>query len=269
MPAAAVCYKGARVSLPDFPPLFYPVAIFAILLTGVSKSGFGGGAAGIAVPLMSMFVAPPVAAAIMLPILCAMDVFGVHAYRGRWAREHLAVLLPGALVGIVVGAFAFGAMSLDAIRIVVGGIAVVFALNRWLRVSERIAARLAAGRRPPGRVGGAFWGAMSGFTSTLAHAGGPPFVIYMLAHKPDKTVFVATSVVFFLVVNYTKLVPYYVLGQLNLDNLAASLVFAPLAPIGVWLGVRLHRRLSERVFYEVTNTLLFASGAKLVWDAFA
>jgi uncharacterized membrane protein YfcA len=269
MPARAVCYKGARVSLPDFPPLFYPVAIFAILLTGVSKSGFGGGAAGIAVPLMSIFIAPPEAAAIMLPILCAMDVFGVHAYRGRWSREHLRILLPGALVGIVAGAFAFGAMSLDAIRIVVGGIAVLFAVNRWLKLSERLAARLSASRRPPGRVAGALWGAASGFTSTLAHAGGPPFVIYMLPHKPDKTVFVATSVVFFLIVNYTKLVPYYLLGQLNADNLAASLLFAPLAPVGIWLGVWLHRHLTERVFYEVTNALLFASGAKLVWDAFA
>ena len=84
--------------------------------------------------------------------------------------------------------------------------------------------------KPPGRVAGAFWGAMSGFTSTLAHAGGPPFVIYMLPHRPDKTTFVATSVVFFLIVNYVKLVPYYFLGQLNVENLSTSLLFAPLAP---------------------------------------
>ena len=269
MPAPAVCYKSARVSLPDFPPLFYPLAIFAILLTGASKGGFGGGAAGIAVPLMSIFIAPPEAAAIMLPILCAMDVFGVHAYRGRWSREHLAILLPGALVGIVAGAFAFGAMSPNAIRLVVGGIAVVFSLNRALKLSERVAARLAAQRKPPGRVAGAFWGAMSGFTSTLAHAGGPPFVIYMLPHKPDKTTFVATSVVFFLIVNYVKLVPYYLLGQLNVENLATSLLFAPLAPIGIWIGVWLHKHLTESLFYALTNALLFTSGAKLIWDALA
>ena len=257
------------MNLPDFPPLFYLVATFAILVTGVAKSGFGGGAAGIAVPLMSIFIAPPEAAAIMLPILCAMDLFGVHAYRGRWSREHLAILLPGALVGIVAGAFAFGAMSVDAIRLLVGGIAVVFALNRWFRLSERLATRLARAPAPPGRAAGAFWGAASGFTSTLAHAGGPPFVIYMLPHRLDKTTFVATSVVFFLIVNYVKLVPYYFLGQLNLGNLATSLLFAPLAPIGVWLGVWLHRRLSETLFYQVTYGLLFASGAKLVWDALA
>ena len=257
------------MALPDFPPAFYPVAILAILVTGVSKGGFGQGAGGLAVPLMSMFIAPAEAAGIMLPILCAMDVFGVHAWRGRWSREHLAILVPGALVGIALGALAFGAMSENAIRIFVGGIAVVFALNRWFRLSERLAARLARAPSPPGRIAGAFWGAASGFTSTLAHAGGPPFVIYMLPHRPDKTTFVATSVIFFLIVNYAKLVPYYFLGQLNASNLMASLLFAPLAPVGIWLGVWLHRKLPESVFFQITFGLLFASGAKLLWDALA
>jgi len=112
-----------------------------------------------------------------------------------------------------------------------------------------------------------FWGAVSGFTSTLAHAGGPPFAIWMLPQKLDKTVLVATSVVFFLVVNYVKLVPYAWLGQLNRMNLAASLLFAPLAPLGIWLGVWLHRRVSERAFYQVSYALLFATGIKLIADA--
>lgn len=255
------------MTLPEFPLLFYPVAIAGILLTGIAKGGFGGGAAGIGVPLMSMFIAPPTAAAIMLPILCAMDLFGVHAWRGRWSRAHLGVLVPGALAGIALGGLAFGAMSVNAIRVVVGAIAVLFALNRWFRLSERLAARLARATAPPGRVAGTFWGAVSGFTSTLAHAGGPPFVIYLLPHRPDKTTFVATSVVFFLIVNYAKLVPYAMLGQLNAANLATSLLFAPLAPIGIRLGVWLHRRLPEAVFYQVTYVLLFASGGKLLRDA--
>ena len=106
---------------------------------------------------------------------------------------------------------------------------------------------------------------MSGFL----HAGGPPFVIYLLPHRPDKTTFVATSVIFFLIVNYVKLVPYAILGQLNAANLATSLLFAPLAPIGIRLGVWLHRRMPEAVFYQVTYVLLFASGSKLLWDALA
>jgi uncharacterized membrane protein YfcA len=88
---------------PDFPLAFYPVAIFGIMLTGIAKAGFGAGSGGIAVPLMSIFIAPPEAAGIMLPILCAMDVFSVYAYRGRWSREHLRALLPGAFIGIAIG----------------------------------------------------------------------------------------------------------------------------------------------------------------------
>jgi len=250
---------------PDFPLAFYPVALGAILLTGIAKGGFGAGSGGLAVPIMSIFIAPPEAAGIMLPILCAMDLFGVHAYRGRWSHAHLKIMLPGALMGIGLGAIAFGALPVNGIRLLLGVIAVTFALNRWFRITERLAAHMAK----PGPVAGAFWGAASGFTSTLAHAGGPPFAVYMLPQKLDKTVLVATSVGFFLIVNYVKLVPYYFLGQLNTGNLAAALLFAPLAPLGIWLGVWLHRAVSERAFYQVSYALLFATGAKLIWDAVA
>ncbi len=255
-------------ALPAFPLAFYPVAIVAILITGISKGGFGQGAGGLAVPLMSMFVAPAEAAGIMLPILCAMDIFGVHAYRNTWSRRHVRVMLPGALVGIGLGALAFGLLPTSAVRLLIGLIAVTFALNGWFRFTERIARRLAmAHDRPPGALAGAFWGGVSGFTSTLAHAGGPPFAIYMLAQKIDKTLFVGTSAVFFLIVNYTKLVPYYFLGQLNTGNLATALVFSPLAPLGVWLGVWIHRRMSQQGFLNVSFALLLATGAKLIWDA--
>ena len=252
---------------PDFPAAFYPVAVFAILLTGIAKGGFGAGSGGLAVPIMSIFIAPPEAAGIMLPILCAMDLLGVHAYRGKGSARHLRIMLPGALIGIAAGGFAFGALPVNAIRLLLGLIAVTFALNRWFGLSERIALRLSAGERVPGPAAGVFWGSLSGFTSTLAHAGGPPFAVYVLAQKLDKTRVVATSVVFFLVVNYVKLVPYAWLGQLNRVNLTASLLFAPLAPLGIWLGVWLHRRVSERVFYQVSYALLFATGVKLIADA--
>ena len=257
------------MTVPDFPAAFYAVAALAILITGISKSGFGGGSGGVAVPLMSIFIAPPEAAGIMLPILCAMDLFGVHAYRGKWSRAHLSVLLPGALVGIAIGALAFGALPVNAIRLLLGVIAVTFALNKWFRLTERLAARLERGGGPSGKAAGLFWGATSGFTSTLAHAGGPPFAIWMLPQKLDKTVLVATSVVFFLVVNWVKILPYALLGQLSAPNLSAALLFSPLAPIGIALGVWLHKRLSERMFYAVSYTLLFTTGLKLIWDALA
>ncbi len=256
------------LALPEYPVAFYAVAIAAVMITGVFKGGFGQGSGGVAVPMMSAFIAPAEAAGIMLPILCAMDLFGLHAYRRQWSAHHLRVMLPGAIAGIVLGGLVFGLLPVNAVRLLVGTIAVTFAVNRWLGLSERLAARLAREAAPPGRAAGVFWGAVSGFTSTLAHAGGPPYAIYMLAQKVDKTTFVATSIAFFLAVNYMKLVPYYFVGQLSPGNLTTSLLLAPLAPLGIWLGVYVHRRISQRMFFNISYTLLFVFGGKLIWDAF-
>ena len=108
----------ATMFWPDYSPTFYLASMLAILLAGISKGGFGAAAGGLAVPLMSIVIAPPEAAGIMLPILCAMDLFGVHAWRGRWSVPHLRRLLPGGLVGIALGALAFGLMSVNAIRLI-------------------------------------------------------------------------------------------------------------------------------------------------------
>ena len=253
--------------LPDYAPAFYPIAVLAILLAGISKGGFGAAAGGLAVPLMSIVIAPPEAAGIMLPILCAMDLFGVHAYRGRWSLRHLRILLPGGLIGIALGGIAFGLLPVNMIRLIVGCVAVLFSLNKGLALTERLVRRLALSERPPGPLLGVICGTLSGFTSTLAHAGGPPFALYIYSQKLDKTQIVATSALFFFVGNYIKLVPYFFLGQLNLSNLSTSLCFAPLAPLGVWLGVWLHHRISERTFFMVSYTLLFVSGTKLIADA--
>lgn len=255
------------MSLPDYPLLFYPFAILAILAAGISKGGFGAAAGGLAVPLMSIAIAPPEAAGIMLPILCAMDVFSVYAYRGRWSREHLRILLPGSLIGIALGGLAFGMLSVNMIRLIVGLIAVLFTLNKWLSLTDHIARLLAVRQRPPGRLFGMVCGLFSGLTSTLAHSGGPPFAVYIYSLKLDKTQIVATSAVFFCIGNYLKLIPYYFLGQLNTGNLSTSLLFSPLAPLGVWLGLWLHKRIAEQTFFQVSYALLLASGLKLVWDA--
>ena len=255
------------MTLPEHAFAFYPVTIFAILLAGISKGGFGAVAGGLAVPLMSMVIAPPEAAGIMLPILCAMDLFGVHAWRGRWSKQHLRILLPGMLVGIALGGLLFGMLPAHMIRLIVGLIAVLFSLNKGFNLSERLAQRLAMGKRTPGPVAGAICGMFSGLTSTLAHSGGPPFAIYIYSQRLDKSLIVATSAIFFCIGNYLKLVPYYFLGQLNLNNLSTSLLFAPLAPLGVWLGLWLHKRVSERAFFQISYSLLFLSGSKLIWDA--
>ena len=241
-------------------PWFYVAAIPAVLVAGVSKGGFGGGLGILAVPLMAMTISPLEAAAIMAPLLCAMDIFGLRSYWGTWHRRLTLLMIPGAFAGMAVAALTFGAIGEASLRIFIGGIALFFALHYWL---QRVA--------PLTRLAVPTWlgpiaGALSGFTSFIAHAGGPPVQVFLLAQNLDKTLYVGTTVVFFTVLNYTKLVPYAGLGLFTWPNLATALVLAPLAPVGMWLGFKLHGKVSQELFYKLCYGFLVIVGAKLVAD---
>lgn len=246
-------------------PWFYFAAVPAVFLVGMSKGGFGGGLGTLGVPLMALTISPVQAAGILLPILCLMDLFSLWAYRRLWVRAELWVLVPASLVGIAAGTLFFDAMSPAAIRLLVGLVAIVFTLHYVLARWRRARAGLPNYPRPVGIVAGV----IAGFTSFIAHAGGPPVSMYLLRRPLDRTDFVATTVLFFTIVNYTKLVPYAWLGQLASANLATSLVLAPLAPLGVYTGVYLHKRVSDRLFFGVVYVLLAVVAVKLVWDGFA
>ena len=247
--------------MPISDPWFYVAAVPAVLLAGISKGGFGGGLGVLAVPLMALLVSPVQAAAIMLPILCTMDVFGLWAYRNTWDRRNIAIMVPGALIGIAVGALTFRYFNDDLVRLLIGGIAVSFTVHHWLKrqpaTTEGVPAR---------RMTGTLLSAVAGFTSFVAHAGGPPIQFHLLPQRLDKTVFVGTTVVFFLVVNYVKLIPYGYLGLLSSANLGTSLALAPLAPLGIWIGVRLHKVVPETLFYRFCYAMLLITGTKLIWD---
>lgn len=246
--------------------VFYALAIPAVLLAGISKGGLSGLGA-LSVPMLALVIPPGQAAGLMLPILCLMDVFGLWAYRGQWDRGQIRLLLPGALLGIGVGVLAFGHLDENAVRAVIGLIAVLFAANQWLKplLQARLAAASPSGA-PPSRLKGLFWSGLSGFTSFLAHAGGPPLMIYLLPLRLEKMQFAGTTVVLFGVVNYVKLVPYFWLGQIDGANLSTTLALAPLAPIGIWLGLWLTKRIAEAVFYRISFALLFLAGVKLLYD---
>jgi uncharacterized membrane protein YfcA len=241
-------------------PLFYAAAIPAVLLTGISKGGFGSALGGIAVPLMALTISPVHAAAIMLPVLCFMDLVGVRVHYKKWDKENLKIMIPGALLGIALGTLTFGVLSENTIRILIGGIAVAFPLNACFGFSaqQQPAARSA--------IKGTFWSGVSGLTSFLAHAGGPPVMVYLLPQRLDKTSYVATISVFLMVVNAVKLVPYAWLGQFSAANLITSLVLAPLVPIGVWMGLWLQDRINTMWFYRIAQCGLLITGAQLIYQ---
>lgn len=238
---------------------FYAAAIPAVLITGISKGGFGG-IALLAVPLLSLVVPPTMAAAIMLPLLLLMDLLGVLAWRKAVAWRHLAVLLPGAAVGIITGALTARLIDADMVRLMVGLIAIIFCLYSWWP-------RKAVAAAPGVHASGTFWGAVAGYTSYIAHAGSPPFHTYILPRKLPPDTLAATGVWFFALVNSGKLPAYILTGQLDRDAFVVALVLAPLVPIGVYLGIWLNRRMPHVLFYRIIYAAVFVSGLKLIYDA--
>lgn len=241
-------------------PQFYAVAIPAVLLMGVSKSGFGAGFGSLAVPLMALAVSVPQSVAIFMPILFLMDILGMAAFRKDFDLQLLKFLVPCGLVGIVIGALLFKLLPAH----IVAGIVGVFTL---LFLAQRLLFPPKADSAPPPRWLGAMLTATSGFTSFIAHAGGPPINAYVIPLRLSPVKFTATMAFFFFVINLAKWIPYAWLGLLDTRNLATSLVLLPIAPFGVWFGVWLARRIDQLVFYRLIYLGMFLTGVKLVWDA--
>ena len=241
-------------------PLFYAAAIPALLITGISKAGFGSGLGILAVPLIALTMPATQAAAIMLPILCIMDLAALWAYRGQWSRENMKIMLPGGIAGIILGALTFRYVSEAGLRLMLGAVAIGFVLQRWISASPRL------GKTVPAPGKGYFWSTLSGYTSTLAHAGGPPLSIYLLPQRMHKVLLVGTTVVFFAVMNFVKLIPYTLLGLFDGSNLATSAGLVPLGVLGIFCGVWLRKRIPEALFYRFCYGFLFVTGAKLLYD---
>tara|TARA_R110002110_G_scaffold66978_1_gene182941 strand:+ start:25827 stop:26576 length:750 start_codon:yes stop_codon:yes gene_type:complete len=243
-------------------PWFWLASIPAVLLYGIAKGGFGGAVAVISVPMMALVMSPTQAAAILLPILVVMDAFVVKTYWGRFDRRALKLLLPGAMVGIVIGYFTADAMSDNYMRILIGALSLTFGLQNLLKLQSR-----ASRDHQPLTAG--FFGALAGFTSFSIHAGGPPLTMYLMPKKLTPLLFAGTAGMFFAVVNAVKLLPYYALGQFSSANLLYSLVLVPLAPLGVKLGHYLVKRSDTGFYYAVISFFLVVVGIKLLWEGVA
>ena len=240
---------------------FYAVAIPAVLLMGLSKSGFGAGFGSLATPMIALVVSVPQAAAIFMPLLLVMDLIGIRAFRKDFDKKLLMFLLPCGLVGTLIGTLLFKLLQPQVVAGLVGGLTLLFLAQRLLFPPKADAA-------PPPRWVGALLAVASGFTSFISHAGGPPFNVYMIPLKLKPLVFTATAAYFFFIINLSKWIPYAWLGLLDMRNFYTSLALMPFAPLGVWVGVRIARRIQPTLFYRLVYVGMFLTGCKLLWDAF-
>jgi len=240
-------------------PWFYAVAIPAVLLMGISKSGFGSGFGSLAVPIMALAVTVPQAAAIMMPLLFIMDVLGMAAFRRDVDWKLLRFLVPCALLGTLVGTLLFKWVDTRWVAGLVGAITLLFLLQRLVFPPRPDAP-------PPPRWLGAVLTVTAGFTSFIAHAGGPPVNAYVIPLKLRPVVFTATMAFLFFVVNLSKWGPYAWLGLIDWTQMSTALLLMPFAPVGVWVGVHLARRIQPTLFYRLVYVGMALTGIKLVWD---
>ena len=247
----------------DFPLItdtaFYLAAVPAVLLLGISKSGFGTGIGALAVPIMALTVPVPQAAAILLPVLALVDVLGIKALAHERDKVLTRRLLGPGLVGVALGAVTFGLLNSQFVAGLVGALTLLLLFIRLARPPR-------ADAPPPSPAWGRVLAVTSGFTSFVAHAGGPPISFYVIPMRLAPRMYAGTMAVYFTAINAAKWLPYGLLGLLDWRNLGTSLVLLPLAPVGVWLGLRLGKRISPATFYRLLNLGLFATGLKLLWD---
>ena len=243
-------------------PWFYAAAIPAVFVLGLSKGGFT--ALGLLmVPIMALAISPVQAAGITEPILVLSDIVAILSYWKVYDAATLKIMLPGALVGIAVGWATAAFVNEVYIRLIVGLISIVFALQYFAFNPHR------QEPRPHNAVSGVLWGTLSGFTSFVSHSGGPPYQVYTAPLRLEPRLFAGTSVIFFALVNAIKLAPYYYLGQFDSRNLATAAVLIPVAIPSVLLGVWLVKRFDPQRFYNLIHATILLVGLYLSAESIA
>ncbi|AVO38041.1 sulfite exporter TauE/SafE family protein [Pukyongiella litopenaei] len=242
---------------------FFAVAAPAVLFAGISKGGFGSGAAFASAAILALVLEPGQALGVMLPLLMLIDVATLRPYWRQWSAPDARLLILGAVPGVVLGALFYTRADADLLRLLIGAVSVGFVL--WQLARARGWMRLQGVDLPV--WAGALAGTVAGFTSFVSHAGGPPAAVWLLSRGLSKTTYQATTVVLFWAVNIAKAIPYAMLGLFTAQTALANLALAPFALLGAWAGVRAHRLVPERLFFAITYVLLSVTGTKLIVDA--
>jgi uncharacterized membrane protein YfcA len=247
---------------PNYPLEVWLLAGLAVIVIGISKAGFGSSVGVVATPLISMVLPVTEAVALLLPLLLAGDLFTVRHYRRTFDRPNLGLLLPSAVIGVVLGSLFFDRFTDQerVLKIGIGVVSLVFVIYQATRVAMSKVLKV----HSPNRTIGALLGTFAGFTSTIAHVGGPAVIMYLLPQNLNRRVFVGTVAWLWLIINSLKLIPYGILGLLSLNNLLVVAVLLPLVYVGIRLGLLMIRLFSERAFNLFIYALLTLTGIQLL-----
>jgi uncharacterized protein len=245
--------------LQDYPAI--AAAVIAVILVGFAKGGFSGLGA-LATPIMALAMPPVAAAAVLLPILIVQDCVSLYSFRGQWNKTILKWMIPGSFVGVFIGWALAAQVTVSVILGLLGAITLAFGLYRvW---ADREGGSVTASTAPDWI--GSLFGVATGFTSQIAHAGGPPFQMWVVPKRLPHAEYVGTNVLLFSLLNWVKVPAYWQLGQFHADTLKTSAMLIPLAIVSTLAGVWLIKRLNGPLFYKIINWLMIALGARLLWQ---
>ncbi len=236
------------------------LASCAAMLIGMSKGGLPL-VGMMSVPLLSLVMSPVKAAVLLLPLFVISDAVGVWLYRRNYSLINLKILVPAGLLGVLVGWLTASMISDLTIKFIIGLVGVSFCLQTWFKRGQ------VEGALPASLPKGIFWGAGAGFTSFIAHAGGPPFQVFVLPQKLPKAEFAGTATILFAVINLAKIGPYQNLSPYSLDDLMKVAVLVPFALLGTFVGAYLTKRIADAWFFKLVQAGLFLVSLKLIWDA--
>jgi hypothetical protein len=222
---------------------FFIVTAIVILIIGLAKGGFGGTLGALATPLMALVMPADQVIGLLLPILMVADVFAVASHWQRWDGRLVLWLIPGSILGTAIASLFIASVSAETLQRGIGLVVLLFVLYR---IFERRLVGVLTYR--PHNWHSLVAGGIGGFTSTLAHTGGPPISIYLLLQNIQPRVFVATSALFFTVLNWIKVPSYYYLSLFDLGQLWQVVWLLPLLPLGVWIGKIISMKVNKVVF---------------------
>ncbi len=235
------------------------ILTLVVLLSGISKAAFAGSLGLLAMPLMLIAFPAHMALGLLLPILIMQDTFTLRKYWQRWSVEALKPLLPAAILGVITAAWLLNKLSSQHLQIIIGTASILFALRFFLL---KAVSNDALGSPVAARI----LGFTAGVSSTLVHAGGPPMTLYLLAKKLPGNTYIASSAVFFALLNIVKLPAYVLQGQLTLELLWWALPFAPLCYLAIQMGYWIKQRITEQHFLPIIYSLLLLTGIRLLWQ---
>jgi uncharacterized protein len=253
------------------PGAYIAVAFLSVMISSISKGGFGGGMGVISVPLLILILPTRQAIGILLPVLVICDLTTINRFPKQWEPRIFFNLMPGIVAGIAATTYAIhllgdsaqGVRALETfLQISVAVISVTFVVLQW-RLRDNA-------EGPAWRPG---WGAhlpvgfLSGITTTIAHAAGPVVNMYLLPQKFERGVFVGTCGRLFAVVNTLKIPFSIYTGFITLQTFRYGLWMMLVAPPGVALGAWLNKRVSATLFARIVYVSLIVAALKLIIDA--